>query len=463
MQRERRLFWAKTAVILGAVPLMIWAYEYGPDAGYSGVPGESGTCTARGCHVGTTNDPNNKGSVAVTFPGGLTYTPGVKQHLVVTISDPAQRAWGFQLTARVAGSTSTMAGTFASTDANTELMCASANLAAQKEVFFSAGGAQTCPSNMPLEYIEHSMTGYNASKGHTGSQTYEFDWTPPSSAAGNVTVYVSGNAANGDLTTNGDHVYNTSYTLTPGGGSTGATPAISTVENGAGLQTVIESGSWVTIKGSNLAKTDPGRTWHADEIVNGALPTSLDGVSVTINNKPAYVYYISPTQINVQAPTDTATGSVSVVVNNNGTLSASFTANLQTFAPACFTFGATGYAIATRFPDNALVANPQAVPGTVAARAGDVLILWTTGFGPTNPSVPAGQVVTGAPSATTAPTVTVNGTPVSVIGVALSPGSAGLYQVAIQLPASLPAGDVTLQASVGGVQSPDGVKLFIGN
>jgi uncharacterized protein (TIGR03437 family) len=459
MDRKRKIFWAKTGVILTAVPMLVWAYEFGPDAGYSGVPKEQGTCATAGCHVGTVNNPANQGSVKVTFPGGLTYTPGVKQHLVVTIADPPQRAWGFQLTARLASNSAGMAGSLASTDANTLLMCATANLSSQKDVGF--GASQTCPSNMPLQYIEHSLAGYNASKGHTASQTYEFDWTPPATDSGDVVVYVSGNAANGDLTTNGDHIYNTSYTL-KAAAAAGTAPAITTVESGAGLQTAIQSGSWVAIKGTNLANTNPGRIWRTDEVVNGNLPTSLDSASVTINGKPAFVYYVSPTQINVQAPTDTATGSVSVVVTNNGTASAPFTAQLQTFAPGFFTFGATGYAIATRYPDNALIANPGAVPGTVAAKAGDVLILWTTGFGPTNPAVSAGQVVTGAPAATTAPTVSVNGAPASVIGVALSPGSVGLYQVAVQLPASLPAGDVTLQASVGGVQSPTGVKLFIG-
>ena len=39
---------------------------------------------------------------------------------------------------------------------------------------------------MPLQYMEHSLTGYNASKGHTGSQTFEFDWTPPATAQGTV-------------------------------------------------------------------------------------------------------------------------------------------------------------------------------------------------------------------------------------------------------------------------------------
>ncbi len=63
--------------------------------------------------------------MSVAFPNGTTYVPGVKQHLTVTIADPAatQQAWGFQLTARPSNSASTMAGFFAFTDANTLLMC----------------------------------------------------------------------------------------------------------------------------------------------------------------------------------------------------------------------------------------------------------------------------------------------------------------------------------------------------
>jgi hypothetical protein len=115
-------------------------------------------------------------------------------------------------------------------------------------------------------------------------------------------------------------------------------PVITSVVNGASFQPGIEAGSWVTIKGANLANTFPGRNWRDDEVVNGNLPTSLDGVSVTIDGKPAFVYYISPTQINVQAPSDGATGAVSVVVTNNGSASAPATAQLQAAAPASFCF-----------------------------------------------------------------------------------------------------------------------------
>ena len=36
---------------------------------------------------------------------------------------------------------------------------------------------------------------------------YEFDWTPPATAVGNITIYVAGNAANGNGNEQGDHIY----------------------------------------------------------------------------------------------------------------------------------------------------------------------------------------------------------------------------------------------------------------
>src|SRR5260370_7013203 len=88
MEWNRKRLMVKLAVAGTAIPILLWAYEYGPDPGHSGVPGELGTCATAGCHTGTANDPANKGSVSVTFPA-MTYVPGVKQHLTVTITDPA--------------------------------------------------------------------------------------------------------------------------------------------------------------------------------------------------------------------------------------------------------------------------------------------------------------------------------------------------------------------------------------
>ncbi len=240
-------------------------------------------------------------------------------------------------------------------------------------------------------------------------------------------------------------------------------PVIATVLNGASYQPGIEAGSWVMIQGTNLANTYPGRAWTASELVNGSLPTSLDGVSVTIHGKPAFVYYISPTQINVQAPSDSFVGPVNVVVTNNSEASAPATAQLQAFAPAFFMYLGTNYAIASRLPDYALLGNPSVIPGTAPAKPGDVVTLWGTGFGATNPAVQAGTAVSGAPAVVTLPTVTVGGVVAQVINTVLSPGSAGLYQVTVQLPAIVPTGTVAVTASAGGVQTQPGAILFVSN
>jgi uncharacterized protein (TIGR03437 family) len=238
-------------------------------------------------------------------------------------------------------------------------------------------------------------------------------------------------------------------------------PVITSVVNGASFQPGIEAGSWVTIQGSNLANTSPGRTWRSDEVVNGNLPTSLDGVSATIDGKPAFVYYISPTQINVQAPSTSATGTVNVVVTNNGSASAPAAAQLQAAAPAFFMYPGTNYPVLSRLPDYAPLGDSSAVPGTVAAKPGDTVVLWGTGFGATNPPVAAGIAVSGAPALVALPTVTVGGTPVQVIGAGLTAGSAGLYQVTIQLPATLTAGGVAVRASIGNLQTQAGALLFV--
>ena len=452
MNRKRRIFWGKTAAILGAVPLLIWAHEYGPDAGYTNVPGELGTCAQGSCHLGTATIATTQ--ISVAFPNGQTYVPGVKQHLTITISDPTQRAWGFQMTARNSGAAKSQAGAFGSSDANTLVMCASSNLTTQLEVDFSATKAQTCPGNMPLQYIEHSLTGYTATKG-TGSGTYQFDWNPPATDVGSVVLYVAANAANGDLQPTGDHIYTKTYTLAPSTGGGGGAPTINEVDNAFSniANSPIQSGTWVAIKGTNLS-TSAGRGWNANE----NFPTSMDGTSVTINGKTAFVYFISAGQVNVQAPSDTALGPVNVVVNNNGQ-TATATATYQTNSPALLQWGGGQFPYALITNGANYVGNPAVVQGTVSAHAGDALTLWVTGLGTTNPAIPAGQQPTTFPPPTIAPVVTASGINIPVIGAVLR--FAGLYQVNIQLPLSLPKGDLPIKIIQGSFQSPDGILINI--
>jgi uncharacterized protein (TIGR03437 family) len=229
----------------------------------------------------------------------------------------------------------------------------------------------------------------------------------------------------------------------------GIVPADSTV-------TTIQPGEWVSIYGNNLATS--AVNW------NGNFPTSLGGTSVTINGKAAYLSYVSPTQINLQAPNDTAAGAVPVVVTTaNG--SATSTVTLSQFGPSFFLLDAKHVAgiIVRSDGSGAYGGGTYDVIGptgtslgypTVAAKAGDIVELFGTGFGPTNPAVPAGQVFSGAAPTTNPVNVLINDNYVSVTPMFAGLSGAGLYQINLTVPAGLGTGDFSLVATVGSVQTP---------
>ncbi len=241
-----------------------------------------------------------------------------------------------------------------------------------------------------------------------------------------------------------------------GTGSSG--PVITDVENGASFLPGAVANSWVTIKGTNLAPVTDN--W-SNSIVNGALPTSLDGVSVSMGGRPAYMYYITPGQLNVLAP-DISPGPVSVTVKTPSGTSAAVTATVSAYGPAFFLWPGSQVVATRQDYSYAVKAGTFAGATTVAAKPGDVLILWGTGFGPTTPLAPDGVVVPGTASySTSSVSVTVDNLPATVYGGALASGSVGLYQVAIQVPAALTNGDWPIQAKVGGVASPSGAVLSV--
>ena len=427
-----------------AAPLLVHADANGPEPGLAGVPGEAGTCAS--CHGSGTRSINTKGgSVSVNFGGDQTYVPGEVQHWIVTIVDSSQKRWGFQTAARTASNTATTAGGFTSTDANTQVICSNSRFSTAQRTTTGA-----CSTSSPLMYIEHTLTGTRL--GTTGSITFLFDWTPPSTNVGPVNVYIAANAANGNnQDDSGDHIYTATYTLQPAAASSNG-PNITAVVNGASFAGGVEPGSWVTIQGTNLSTTT--RTWTPDDFAGGT-PTSLDGVSVTMAGKPAYVYYISPSQINVQAP-DTGTGSIAVTVTNSSGTGNSVTAVADNFAPAFFTSGK--YAIATH-ADGTLVAPAGTFPGSAPAAAGETVVLWGTGFGPVTPAVPSGSTSSSVNGntvsyATDPPSILIGGVPATVVAAGLNPSALGLYQIAVTIPASAPSGDQLIVATAGGKSSP---------
>jgi uncharacterized protein (TIGR03437 family) len=487
MKKTRSIKLAKAGVLLGVVPVLIWAYEYGPNPGYSGVPGEhdGATCATSGCHVGTPLN-GGAGSVTVTFPNGMTYTPGATQHLKVTIADPSQRAWGFELTARQASSTSTVAGAFASTDNRTQVVCSHPDLFIFTDVPFNGSGSQSCDSASPLQYIEHSLSGYNATKGTTGSAAYEFDWTPPPSNVGNVTIYVAGNAANGDLQPTGDHIYSATYTLTPGTASTGTgAPAIDPtlgVQNQTSAPgapgVAVAPGSLIAIYGSNFATA----LASADTI---PLSTKLANVSVTFGGVPAPMVGIAPglkmgsqtvDQINAVVPWEVTPGTVPVVVTTNAGASAQANVSIGAAGPGIFYIatdsGGVNRPLAYNNSDNTF-AYPSGIFGSnlnsrPASIANDILVIWCTGLGAVTVQPPDGAPATNASGqfvesdTLTKPFVMVGGRQAAVLFSGLTQYPS-IYQMNVKLDAATPTGDaVPLQIQMGSVPiTTDQLKIAV--
>ena len=241
-----------------------------------------------------------------------------------------------------------------------------------------------------------------------------------------------------------------------------AGPAITSVQNGASFQDGFAANAWLTIKGANLAAV-ASDTWD-NAIVNGQLPTKLDGVSVTVGGQAAYVYYVSPTQINVVAP-NVAPGATTVVVKNSLGSSAGFDTTGASEQPAFFPWPG-GYAVASHTDYTYAVKNGTfAGLTTVPAKPNDYVILWGTAFGATSPSTPVGVQV---PTTTTfytinTVTVTVGGVTAPVYGgaAALASGFAALFQVVIQVPGGLADGDYPVVATVNGVKSPVTAMLTV--
>ncbi len=421
------------AALLVAISGPIHAEVTGAPPRLTAAPGDDSRACTR-CHSSTALN-SGAGAVRIHLPGDRTYAPGVRQRILVAVSDPTQRRWGFQLTARVASNaSSSQAGDLSSVDGLTQVIC-------------DNGRAKPCASASVVQFVTHTLAGTR--NGTMGSATFEFDWTPPGADVGRITLYAAGNAANGDNRNTGDRIYTTSIDLEPA--SNVPRPSISAergVLNAASFQPGIGSGAWTTILGANLSPAT--RTWTAEDLAGGSLPTLLDGVGVTINGKPAYVQFISPTQINVLAPADDSVGPVEVrVINNRQNSDPAFT-NLQSLSPAFFTFD--GKYLAAARANGSLVGRPGLFPSapdaTTAAMPGETIVLYGTGFGPVDPAVVPGRLTDRVSNLIASLSVTIGGLPSRVAFAGLVPPFAQLYQFNIQVPEGLTAGDHAVVAEI---------------
>lgn len=147
-------------------------YSSGAPASRTGAPGEA-NCTA--CHSGTANDGSTVSSIS--FSGiNNEYQPGVTYNMTLAINNGASKN-GFQVVA-LENSGNTNAGALTITDpANTTS---------------STGAGNT--------YINQTTSG-------TTQNSWNFDWTAPSSNIGDVTFYYAYNVTNSNGSSSGDQIY----------------------------------------------------------------------------------------------------------------------------------------------------------------------------------------------------------------------------------------------------------------
>ena len=237
-----------------------------------------------------------------------------------------------------------------------------------------------------------------------------------------------------------------------------APPVVSLVANAEGEAPTIAPNTWVEIKGAGLSLTGDTRIWKSADIVNNQLPTKLDSVSATVNGKPAFVYYISPSQINILTPPDAMSGAVSVVVTNGTILSATFTAQAQTASPSFFVFNGGPYVAATHALGN-LLGPPTLYPGsTTPAKPSEVITVYANGFGATSTPVVSGSTAQSG-NLSPLPVIKIGGTAAAVQFAALV--SPGLFQFNLMVPPNALDGDLPITATYGGFTTPAGTLITV--
>lgn len=216
------------------------------------------------------------------------------------------------------------------------------------------------------------------------------------------------------------------------GSSSNGTPAIPSngLVDGASYQPIFSPGMIMAIFGSTLAPS--GAVQPASAL---PLPVTMAGVSATVNGVEAPLYYVSPTQINLQVPWQTAVGSsATLTVNNNGQL-ASQTFNVAAASPGIFT-------------DQNLVIVPNG-----SATPGQTTTLYMAGQGAVTPAVATGSAPSSGTPAPANTTVTVGGIQATTSFIGIPSWAVGVTQINFQVPSGIPTGAQPVVVYVNGTPS----------
>ena len=437
------------------------ANENGLPVGHTGAFGQP-TCAGAGCHRA---EPLNTGrSASVSIDVGP-YNAGAVQRVIVSINSRSGNRWGFQLSARRADNTALPAGTFEAVNQFTAVRCPDGRLAP-----CNAGEAQ---------YVTHTSVG-TAPGGQPGVKMFAFDWAPPASDVGDVVFVAAGLAADGDRGTNNDI---TATTMTTSRFALSHLPSINAggVVSAAAVQRPdqsISSKQIISIFGRNLSAPETAvEVGVADFDPLGLIPDALRRLSVvfTVPGDPqtylGRMLYVSETQANLQVPDlppGATAATVQPVINRGGGASEvrgnQVQVQVRPFAPGLFTFGATGVGspAAVNGATGQLVAPPSAgIGGSILAKPGDVILLYGSGFGSTDPNFEAGRLADAAAALTQPVTVEIGGLLADVLYAGVAPNFTGLTQLNVRVP-TLPPGDHDVVVRSSTFATQPGVRLSVG-
>jgi uncharacterized protein (TIGR03437 family) len=209
---------------------------------------------------------------------------------------------------------------------------------------------------------------------------------------------------------------------------------IAGISNAATGQQAYAPGMILSIYGSALGT-------FAESAYTVPLPQYLAGFSATINGVTAPIYYVSPSQVNVQIPYETRPGTATLVVWTPYD-SATYRFNVSAAAPGIFTFS-----------DGSI--NPY----RTASRSAEIA-MYITGEGGVTPALATGATPAAQatiPSPRLPVSVTVGGVavlPSNVEFTGIPSGLVGVTQINFTVPSTVPVGMQQVVVTIGGVSSP---------
>jgi uncharacterized protein (TIGR03437 family) len=214
-------------------------------------------------------------------------------------------------------------------------------------------------------------------------------------------------------------------------------PVIASFNSAASFASgALAGGSIATIFGTNLTTSTTSRSFP--------LSTNLGDVSVTINGIPAPLFYISPTQINLQIPYGVAQGPATLVLNGKGAQATS-QIQIQATSPGIFLIGTYAAAINQ---DGATNGADHPVP------VGNYVSIYMTGQGAVDSPAPDGIPTPDSPLAHVSAPVSalVGGQDATVLFAGLAPRLVGALQLILRVP-DLPSGNYPVSVTIGGAVS----------